>query len=342
VNYAAYSIIMPSAAEVTEDNDQEIQKEKSGEVVATQVTGTVKWFNVKNGYGFINRNDTQEDIFIHQTAIKKNNPKKYLRSVGDGETVEFDVVQGLKGFEATNVTGPNGEPVQGSKYAPNRRPRNNYYGGYYRGRGGYYGRGYRRGGGGGRGRGWGRGGGRYRGRSENDHEERSESDHEHDDEHREPAEDDGREHRYRNRRRPQQRSDDSAGEEVTDSNDNEREERPYRGRGRGRGRGGRGRGRGGRGRSRGRGYGGGQRTFRRQPRGPPRSDNEEEHIEDDHHEEGAGDEKRPNNNRRRRPRYRNPRRRPNKDDGEHHEEEKHEEKVDVKPENVNGEVKAEA
>uniref|UniRef100_A0A5F8H702 Y-box binding protein 2 n=1 Tax=Monodelphis domestica TaxID=13616 RepID=A0A5F8H702_MONDO len=91
-------------------------------LAATQVLGTVKWFNVRNGYGFINRYLSSSHCFFpNQTAIKRNNPRKFLRSVGDGETVEFDVVEGEKSAEAANVTGPGEIPVKGSRYAPNRR-----------------------------------------------------------------------------------------------------------------------------------------------------------------------------------------------------------------------------
>ena len=61
--------------------------------------GTVKWFDAKKGYGFINREDG-EDVFIHYSSIQGNG----YRVLEDGQKVEFEVVQGRKGLEATNLT----------------------------------------------------------------------------------------------------------------------------------------------------------------------------------------------------------------------------------------------
>ncbi|HPP66705.1 MAG TPA: cold shock domain-containing protein [bacterium] len=60
--------------------------------------GKVKWFNNAKGYGFVER-ENGEDVFVHYTAIAGDGYK----TLEEGCTVEFEVVQGKKGLQATNV-----------------------------------------------------------------------------------------------------------------------------------------------------------------------------------------------------------------------------------------------
>ena len=62
-------------------------------------TGTVKWFNDAKGFGFIT-SERGEDVFVHFTAIQGNG----FRSLSEGATVEFEVTQGPKGLQASNVS----------------------------------------------------------------------------------------------------------------------------------------------------------------------------------------------------------------------------------------------
>ena len=61
--------------------------------------GTVKWFSAPKGYGFIGRNDGEEDVFVHFSAIQMEGYKR----LKEGQAVEFSIEDGPKGLQAANV-----------------------------------------------------------------------------------------------------------------------------------------------------------------------------------------------------------------------------------------------
>lgn len=66
----------------------------------TNQTGTVKWFNDSKGYGFISPDDGSKDLFAHFREIQGGTGFKTLT---ENARVEFDVTQGAKGLQASNI-----------------------------------------------------------------------------------------------------------------------------------------------------------------------------------------------------------------------------------------------
>jgi len=62
-------------------------------------TGTVKWFNDSKGFGFIAPSDGGKDVFVHYSAIQGAG----FKTLAEGQAVEFEVEDGPKGPQATNV-----------------------------------------------------------------------------------------------------------------------------------------------------------------------------------------------------------------------------------------------
>jgi cold shock protein len=65
----------------------------------SQTQGTIKWFSDQKGYGFITPEGGKRDVFVHFSALQGEG----FKSLAEGQRVAFDITQGPKGEQATNV-----------------------------------------------------------------------------------------------------------------------------------------------------------------------------------------------------------------------------------------------
>ena len=94
---------------MTEPSDMGVKPTTRGQIGETlndeapvdvfEVAGSIKWFDVAKGYGFIECSDNGEDVFVHFSAIQGDG----YRSLTEGQQVEFEVEQGPKGLQAVRV-----------------------------------------------------------------------------------------------------------------------------------------------------------------------------------------------------------------------------------------------
>ncbi len=102
-----YSIILPKEHSTLYFHFQRIRNEVyqqlKGIAMATQVNGTVKWFNSEKGFGFIEQENGENDVFVHYRQINNNGYDRV--SLNEGQKVTFEIGKGEKGIHAENVTG---------------------------------------------------------------------------------------------------------------------------------------------------------------------------------------------------------------------------------------------
>ncbi|BBI01371.1 cold shock protein [Buchnera aphidicola (Nipponaphis monzeni)] len=65
----------------------------------SKIKGNVKWFNESKGFGFITPEDGSKDVFVHFSAIQSNG----FKTLTEGQSVEFEITEGVKGPSAANV-----------------------------------------------------------------------------------------------------------------------------------------------------------------------------------------------------------------------------------------------